>query len=304
MTNDQMNKRVPLHRAFGASKPPEKITQEAFEGDARHLRRLVRLRPNERAEVSDLWEYTQDLRYTEIQGPLLAYLLPFCLAAWREDLRGFDAGYGGFVEHLYPVLAERHIFDVHLTPKQTEAVSGFMRGAILEEIDDQRGLAYGGTNARPYRWIGALTSYGVLLPDVQRFWTAWWSLETVGRAVAAVQYISCLMYSEDENPVFSPWTQDAGGGPPCLWEFEGHLYEHRWLEANVSFLKETLNVTGVGEVLKRAVERLTEQPEHEVAAGVLADLPLCIATLESRCAELPLLLQTKQESTASLEWSI
>jgi hypothetical protein len=304
MTNDQMNKRVTLQRAFGASKRPEKITQEAFDRDDGHLRRLVRLRPNERAKASDLWAYTQDLRFTEIQGPLLAYLLPFCLKAWREDFRGFNAEYGGFVEHLYPVLADRHIFDVHLSPRQTEAVSDFMREAILEEIDDQRGLAYRGTNAQPYRWIGALTSYGVLLPDVQRVWTAWWSLETVGRAIAALQYISCLMYPEGENPVFSPWTQHAGGGPPCLWEFEGHLYEHHWLEPNVTFLKENLNATGVSEVLKRAVERLTEQPEHEVAARVLTDLPLCIATLESRCAELPLLLQTTQESTASLEWSI
>ncbi len=303
MTNDQMNERITLHRALGASKPSGKIAQEAFEGDARHLRRLVRLQPNERAEATDLWEYTQDLRYTEIQSPLLAYLLPFCLAAWREDLRG-GPGYGGFVEHLYPVLADRHIFDVHLTPKQTEAVSGFMREAILEEVDDQRGLAYRGTNARPYRWIRALTSYGVLLPDVQRVWTAWWSLETVGRAIAAVQYISCLMYSEDENPVFSPWTQNAGGGPPCLWKFEGLLYEHRWLEPKVTFLKETLNVTGVSEVLKRAVEHLIEQPEHEVAARVLSDLPSCIATLESRCVELPLLLQTTQQSASSLEWSI
>ncbi|MGD0403161.1 MAG: hypothetical protein ABSB66_08180 [Candidatus Acidiferrales bacterium] len=303
MTDDHTNKGVALRRALGASKPPERITQEAFEGDNRHLRRLARLAPNERANASDLWTYTQDLRYTKIQGPLLAYLLPFCLEAWRDDLRGFD-GYGGFVEHLYPVLADRHVFDVHLTPKQTEAVSTFMRESILEEIDEQRGLAYQGMNARPYRWIRALTSYGVLLPDVQRIWTAWWSLDTIGRAIAAVQYISCLMYSENENPVFSPWTQDGGGGPPCLWGFEGHLYEHRWLEPNVTFLKGTLNATGVSEVLSRAVERLTGQPEHEVAARVLTDLPLCITTLESRCAELPLLLQTAQQSTSSLEWSI
>ena len=303
MTNDQMNKRATLHRALGASKPPEKITQGAFDRDDGHLRRLVRLAPDERADVSDLWAYTQDLRYTKIQGTLLAYLLPFCLEAWREDLRGFD-GYGGFVEQLYPVLADRNVFDVHLTPKQTEAVSTFMREAILEEIDEQRGLAYQGVNARPYRWNRAITSYGVLLPDVQRVWTAWWSLDTVGRAIAAVQYISCLMYSENENPVFSPWTQDGGGGPPCLWEFEGLLYDHRWLEPNVTFLRETLNATGVREVLHRAVERLAEQPEREMASRVLADLPVSTATLESRCAELPLLLQTTQESTSSLEWSI
>ena len=126
----------------------------------------------------------------------------------------------------------------------------------------------------------------------------------VAGARAAVEYISRSMYSEDENPVFSPWKQDTGGGPPCLWEIERHLYEDRSRERNVNFLKESLNANRVSGVLTRAVERLTEQPEHEVAARVLADLPLCIATLESRCAELPLLLRTRQESTSWLEWSI
>jgi hypothetical protein len=87
-----------------------------------------------RAEASDLWEYTQDLLYNEIQGSLLAYLLPFCLEAWRDDLRGTHRGYGGFVEHFYPVLANRRVFETHLTPQQSAAVSEFMRQSILEEL--------------------------------------------------------------------------------------------------------------------------------------------------------------------------
>jgi hypothetical protein len=82
---------------------------------------------------------------------------------------------------------------------------------ILEEIDDQRGLAYQGSRARPHRWIRAVTTYGVLLPDVERLWSAWWSLDTIGRAMAAMQYISCLMYPENENPVFAAWTANDGG---------------------------------------------------------------------------------------------
>jgi hypothetical protein len=76
-----------LWHSLGSTTPPQRITQQAFEGDDAHLRRLVRLRPGQVAEAADLWEYTQDLRYTEIQGSLLVYLLPFCLQAWREDLR-------------------------------------------------------------------------------------------------------------------------------------------------------------------------------------------------------------------------
>jgi len=69
----------------------------------------------------DLFEYSQDLLYTEIDRPLLAHLLPFCLQAWREDLHG-SSDFGRLVEHLYPILTNRHIFDLHLKSHQTEAV--------------------------------------------------------------------------------------------------------------------------------------------------------------------------------------
>jgi hypothetical protein len=262
----------------------------------------VRLRPGDQAQPEDLWEYVQDLRYTKIQSALFSYLLPFCLQAWRDDLRGTTDRYGGLIENLYPLLADRDVFDLHLTPKQADAVSEFMRQTILDEIDDQRGLSFQGIRATPYRWIGALTTYGVLRPDLDRLWTAWWSLETVGRAVAAVQYISCLMYSQYENPIFSPWTPDGGGGPPCIWEFAGHLYTHRWLEPNVAFLRGTLDVPEVSIVLTQAVDHLASQPEHETAALVQSDLPRLTSTLQARCAELPRLLETNS-NTGPLDWS-
>jgi hypothetical protein len=303
MAENQADNMTALRRAYGKAAPPEKVTQEAFEGNDRHLRRLLRLKPGERPDPQDLWEYLQDLRYTDIQSPLFAYLLPSCLQLWCEDLRGASDAYGGFVEHFYPVLADCAVFDKHLTSKQSAAVSEFMRQTILEEIDDQRGLAYQGSKARPYRWIRAVTTYGVLLPDVERLWSAWWSLDTIGRAIAAVQYISCLMYPENENPVFAPWTANGGGGPPCLWEFEGHLYSHRWLQPNVAYLRKFLNVSSVSESLSRAVDRLSDQPGHAVAALIQADKPLLVETLQARCAELPHLLETSQEPGGPLAWS-
>lgn len=95
------------------------------------------------------------------------------------------------------MLADRHVLDTYLTPKQTAAVSEFMRVSILAEIDDQRGLAYRGSKARPYRWIGALTAYGVLLANIESLWASWWTLATIGRAVSSVQYISVLMYPNE-----------------------------------------------------------------------------------------------------------
>jgi len=300
MALDRTGGVLKLRRAF-ASVPPKQITQEPFDSGVKHLRRLARLQPGERAEAADLWEYTQDLLYGHgIQRSLLAYLLPFCLEAWRDDLRGHD-GYGGFVEHFYPVLANKHVFDEHLTPAQTMAVSAFMRESIMEEIDDQRGLSYNGMVARPYRWITALTTHGVLLPDIDQLWTAWWEIDTVGSAVAAVQYISCLMYPENENPVFAAWTRDGGGGPPWLWGFSGHLYEHCWLMPNVSFLRRSLNPQAVHDALVRAVTRLAGLPEHEKAVEIQNDILLCAETLAARCVDLPRLLETKQEPGKLLE---
>ena len=293
-----------LRAAFASAKAPDTITQEPFDDGPRHLRRLASLLPGDRAEVSDIWAYTQDLLYgKEVQASLLAHVTPFCLEAWREDLRGAE-GFGGFVEHFYPVMANNRCFDLHLTPKQSGAVSSFMKEAILEEIDGQRGLHYGGSRSRPYRWIAALTTYGVLRPDIENLWSIWWSLDAVGRAVAAVQYVSCLMYPVTENPVFAAWTPDKGGGPPMLWEFAGHLYSHRWLEANVCFLKQALNPSRVNEVLTRAVKELRNEPEHEAAAGILEDFALCDEILESRCSELPRILELMPEIGKPLEWTV
>jgi hypothetical protein len=243
------------------------------------------------------------LLYTEIQDPLLAYLFPFCLNAWREDLRGMTTEYGGFVEWFYVVLADRGIFDVHLNFEHATATSEFIRRTILEEIDEQRGLSFTGQGTRPYRWVGAMTTYGVLRPDVHRLWGSWWNCDNVGSSIAAIQYISCLMYPENENPVFAPWTGDRGGGPPCLWEFKGHLYENRWLQRNVDFLKDALTVHKVSDALIRATERLAGQSEYEKVVEIRDDIPLCLETLESRCNDLPRLLGTSQKADETLDWS-
>lgn len=300
-TSSEIKTQASLHRALHVTKPPEKITQEPFEFNDRHLRRLVRLRPGDRADSEDLWNYAQDLLYTNIQSTLLVYLLPFCLEAWRDDLKG-NYGYGGFVEYFYPVLANRRVFEEHLNQNQAEVVSAYLRQAILEEIDEQRGLKYQGARVKPYRWIRALTTYGVLRPDMASLWAAWWSIETVGRAVAAIQYISCLMYPENENPVFALWTPDKGGGPPCLWDFEGHLYQHCWLAPNIRYLQITLNVENVSNLLSRCCKRLVNEPEATDAAQVQADFPILVDTVEARCGELPRLLETNDPSNQPLQW--
>ena len=61
MPTNHVDEQLNLHRNLGVTRPPEKVTQEAFEGDDRHLRRLAQLRPGEVADGDDLWEYVHEL---------------------------------------------------------------------------------------------------------------------------------------------------------------------------------------------------------------------------------------------------
>lgn len=289
-----------LRRVFPRT-PPDRIAQAPFDGYDSHLKRLARLGLAQPAEARDLWDYSQDLRYCEIDQDFLKFALPFCLRAWREDLLGDSTEYRGFVEHLYPVLADRKVFEEQLTVRETAAVAEYMRATILEEIDQQRGLAYAGAHRRPYRWIAAFSSYGVLRPDIEQVWRQWWPAESLGRAIAVVQFASCLIYPEKTNPVFSPWTPDRGGGPPLLWEYAGHLYEHCWKEENVLFLKRALTPESVRDALESAATRLEGQAEYEAADRVRIDAESADETLDWRCFELAERLA--ERGTKALEWS-
>lgn len=307
MDNRGMNELAALRRGLGNPRPPTDISQKPYDGDSDHLYRLARLGPDDKPDPSDLIQYTHDIRYeARLQKSLLLWVLPICLQAWRDNLRGADIQdvYGGFVEHFYPALADGPILHGVLDSAETQAVAAYMRDAILEEMDDQRGLAFSGMNVRPYTWMYALTTYGVILPDIQKLWVEWWSLKTPGRAIAAVEYISCLVYGEDNNPIFSPWTREGGGGPPCLWEFAGHLYTHRWLEPNVQFLSSMLRAPKVIEVLRGAISRLADESEAGTAGQVLAGALGHEDVLASRCDELPRILAKAQKPEVSFEWSL
>ena len=92
-----------------------------------------------------------------------------------------------------------------------------------------------------------------------------------------------------------PYSRDKGGGPPCLWDFDGHLFESRWQEPNIEFLKNRLGAANnVIDVLTKAVDRLNAHSECPIAEKVLSDVPQCVERLAERCQALrrflPLLL--------------
>src|ERR1700730_1258644 len=83
----QSARTIAFRRAYGKAAPPEKLTQEAFEGNDRHLRRLLRINPGERPDVQDLWEYLRDVRYTDIQDVQVAMLARM----YKKRLSGYAA---------------------------------------------------------------------------------------------------------------------------------------------------------------------------------------------------------------------
>lgn len=296
-----MNDRDKELRRLLGSKPPKTITQEAPLGNNKHFRKLMRQDPNELPDVSLLWWYAHDTLYgPPAQKELFLWVLPFMLRAWRMDLRGESWDWGGFVEYFYPLMAKEELAAM-LNHKRTKAVAEYMRQAILEEIDVQCGLEYEGKLAIPYRWIASMNSCGVILDDLESLWSAWWSLGTHGRAAAAIQYISCLAFDENDNPIFLPWTPDGGGGPPSLWEFEGILYDRVWKPANVEMLKDFLQPDRVMETLERAVAALAEKPEGPKAQEVLAGVIERREILENRCEDLPRILATNPDQG---EWTV
>jgi hypothetical protein len=191
MANTSIERLVDLRRRLGSPTPPTAIAQGVFEAGPEHLERLAHLRPGDQANEWDVRDYMEHLQFrTDIQIPLFIYLVPFCLERWDEYIRSDNFECPASMESFYTVLGNTDVLSKCFSPDQCAAVQEFMRKSILEEIDAQDCLHFWGYPAQPFRWIRALTTYGVIAPDIDRIWNDWWSISTEGQAVAAVQYIS------------------------------------------------------------------------------------------------------------------
>jgi hypothetical protein len=295
-----------IRHAFGDPGPltVEGVWQKPFDYDAAHLHRLAVLPVGASPDPADLVAYALDFKYEQIQKDLFTHVLPFCLRAWQEDLASPFGRYETFVDEFYPALLRGNVFDEVLTADEASAVGNFMRDAILEQIDAQQALSFKGSKGAAYAWFHALSTYGLLRADVEQLWSAWWSVDTVGRALAAAQYASCLIYDETANPVFDAWTREHGGGPPCLWHYRGHVLGGSWREPNLELLERTLNPDGVRGLLDRSVTRLSGHPLRDKVASIRFHMDARTATLASRCADVRRFLATPNEAEYSFQWSL
>jgi hypothetical protein len=295
-----------IRAAFGGPAPlaADRIWQKAFDYDVDHLHRLAALVPGGAAAPADLIAYAMDFKYEQIQPDLFRHVFPFCLQAWHDDLAHPFGPYETFVDELYPALVRSAVLDGLLAPAESAAVAGFMRRAILAAIDSQTGLSFKGKRADAYAWLHAFTTYGVLFSDLAALWSTWWAVETPGRAIAAAQYASCLIYADTQNPVFDAWTKDGGGGPPCLWHYRGHLLDANWRDTNLGAAAERLTPDGVRAVLDRSAARLGGHPLRDKVASIRYHLDARTETLARRCRELQQFLATPNEAEYSFQWTV
>lgn len=274
---------------FGHPKPPRQIWEKQFDNFDEELQKLAQT-PYEEIDFHDLWYYHHDLAYVELQPEVFAYLFPVCLMDWRASLMKNESCSHGDSEFHYG-LVQGNVLDKMLTPLQRELVADFFHDSLFERIDAERGLRMKGSNASAHGWMYRMNSLGMVSPIIPEIWATWWSLDTVGKATAAIQYLSGLMYFEGENPVFDMWTPHSGGGGPYLWENDSHFIHTGWRAENSTFLGEVLNYRFVETNLPIAVEMLNEQPDCDIAKQVLADLPERTEIVELRTRELPELLR-------------
>ena len=232
-----------------------------------------------------------NLAYVELQPDLFTYLFPVCLMDWHQTLlQNVGCSHGDSDFHLG--VHRGHVFE-RLTPQQRTSVYEFFRDSFLVRLDQERGLVYRGSKTPAYGWMHRFNSLGSIMPRIDLLWDSWWSLDTPGRAVAAIQYCSGLMYFEGENPIFAMWTPESGGGGPGLWESDT-LVPIVWLPENVELLRKTLTATFVTERVRTAVTVLANEPEHSQAKQVGNDLERCGETVRSRIEELPSILTNRR----------
>ncbi len=251
---------------FDYPEPPQKVWQHQFDGFDDELQELART-PYEQIDFSDMWYYHHDLAYVKLQPELFAYLFPVCLMDWHQTLQNNEPCSHGDSEFHYGVY-QGHVFEKMLTPKQLNEIIIFFRDSFLERLDSESEIPQLQNGFPTFGWLDRFNSLGVIIPDIEPLWNAWWSVETPGRAIAAIQYCSALIYYDGENPLFDEWSSVSPDlfGNDILFDTDG------WIESNRHFLATTLTVDFVNQKVVEAKAQLRESSIFEKAQQIEDDL--------------------------------
>ncbi|HEY9683370.1 MAG TPA: hypothetical protein V6C86_17460 [Oculatellaceae cyanobacterium] len=274
-------------------KPSKNIWPEPYEHDGRAYKRLRNL-DGQMPRGSDLYDYCMDLCYSpsKIQLDLFRYLLPICLSAWKEIL--FDRApleFRAFSDYFFPALIRRQPLYEYLDPAEFGIVQDFVIETILERIGAEQSLQHAGSLNNVYSWFYAITDFATVFPGLSKLWTKWWQLSCDGYAIAVLEYLSCLMYENDCNPIFYPWSKENGGGPPCLNASGSCFNQVSWRSENIDFLVSKLSPTYLESSLRASINRLEQFVDHRaVCTKMLEDWSAQLYLVEWRLMQLPELL--------------
>lgn len=254
---------------FGHPPPPSIVWERQFDGFDQELARLAQTEW-QIIQWEELWYYLHDLAYVELQPELFHYLFPVCLKFWRDSLMQNQPAAIGDAEFHY-ALHHGKSLERMVTPAQREAIYRFLHDAVMERLDAERGFTYTGASTPAYAWMQRFNSLGCVAPVIEIVWTSWWKFDSIGKAVAALQYASGFIYLRGDNPIFGMWTPEHGGGGPYLTENDAHIFDAGWLQENLDFLRRTLSAAYIQNKLQWAVNRLQGEPEALIAAQVAQD---------------------------------
>lgn len=222
------------------------------------------------------------------------------MQAWQQNLLVplSSPSYRAFVEYFLGALACRNFLQELLTAEEYEVVVNFIQNTILDRLDQEEELSFSG-NGRVYTWFYALGTFAIIFPTMESLWKIWWMMETRGHVISALQYLSCLMYDEQRNPIFHPWTPQQGGGPPELWETGAHIHDRAWQHKNVAFFQSTITPAYVEEKLHQAVAFLAES---DIPGKMMRDFETQKDILEYRLKVLPAILASPGFVNAGALW--
>lgn len=254
---------------FDYPKPPQIVRQYQFDGFQEKLEELART-PHHQIDFSDMWYYHHDLAYVRLQPALFAYLFPVCLMDWHQTLQNNKPCSHGDSDFHYGIYQGR-VFEEMITPDQLTEITFFFRDSFLERLDHEREIPQTYNGFATFSWLERFNSLGAIIPDIEPLWNAWWSIDTPGRAIAAIQYCSSLMYFERENPFFAEWN----GLGPCLLSDDTLHNTEGWLDNNIALLSRTLTVDFVNQKVENALAQLSENAILPKAQQLKNDLPQC-----------------------------
>lgn len=243
---------------FGDEPPVRHVWEPEFDYADKELQALAATDWRDITERQLSGYYVLNLVYNEpMQPELFRYLFPLCLAKWHQTL--LTHGHGDhFEESLLQALRRPYLWWEMMDAGQRQQVRAFIIDTMLVRMDNERGFS------APLSWLPVFNDIGGTAPVMRIIWSRWWSLDSVGKAVCALQYAAYLIYSGEDNILCPQGWYGAGWLHPLS-------HTESWSQENWAFLCGALTPQTILEGVQAAAEKLRGEPEEDIAARIAQD---------------------------------